>query len=757
MKELSETIKQNLQKVTDEFEKEDTEVRYRQIRLWKKLKLYWEGYHRVWYDEVAHDWKIFDSVNDSGDSDAAYYDKPINVFRAYLESIIAALSITVPAIKCVPDDADNPLDLSTAKAGDKIAELVYKHNDAPLLWLHALYILLTEGMIAAYNYTKEDEKYGTYEVPEYEENIREAYKCPNCEAELPDTTFADLGDQAEIAPEFMCPECGENLDPSMPKSSFTVTTLVGVNKLPKSRQIIEIYGGLYVKVPNYAKSQADCPYLMFSYETNYVDVIEKYPHLEDDKKISTGKGMGNDDYASWGRLSSQYRGDQPNNTVTVRSAWLRPCAFNVLDKDSREELKKEFPKGVKVVLVNNVFAEACEEELDAHWTITKHPLSDYIHHDPLGAILTPIQDITNDLTALTLQTIEQGIPQTFADPAILNFDEYRQAEATPGSVYPTKAVAPNKNISEGFFTLKASNLSGEVLPFAEKVQSMGQLVSGALPSLFGGSAQAGSQTASEYAMSRAQAQQRLQTQWKMLLYWWKNIFGKVIPAYIECVMEDERYVEKNKDSGSYVNTFIRKAELEGKIGEIELEASDQLPLTWAQKKEAIMALMQINNPAILEALAAPENIPYLKDIVGIPEFVLPGEADRQKQYEEIKMLVASEPIIDLDPMTGMPVEQPSVGVDSVIDNHAVEADICRRWLISEVGRQAKVDNEAGYKNVLLHMQAHMTVIAQQMMQQQQQEMAMAEAANVGGGEKPQKKTKQPTQIEGENDSRLPVQ
>ena len=85
---------------------------------------------------------------------------------------------------------------------------------------------------------------------------------------------------------------------------------------------------------------------------------------------------------------------------------------------------------------------------------------------------------------------------------------------------------------------------------------MGQLVSGALPSLFGGAAPNSSKTAAQYAMSRAQALQRLQTPWKMLTIWWKTIFGKVIPMYMKDMVEDERIVEKN-DSGKYVNVFIR--------------------------------------------------------------------------------------------------------------------------------------------------------------------------------------------------------
>src|SRR5215510_4032081 len=167
--ELSDSIKKSLADLASFFDQEDKAVRERQVRNWRKLKLYWEGFQRVYYDDVAHDWRVYDASLEDQDNDAIYYDKPVNIFRAYLESIIAALSISVPAIACVPDDAEDNLDVATAKAGDKAAKLIYKHNDVVLLWIKALYTLVTEGMVACHNYSKSDEEYGVVETPKYKD------------------------------------------------------------------------------------------------------------------------------------------------------------------------------------------------------------------------------------------------------------------------------------------------------------------------------------------------------------------------------------------------------------------------------------------------------------------------------------------------------------------------------------------------------------------------------------------------------------
>jgi hypothetical protein len=191
-KEVSEEIQRLLLAVVRHCEMEDRTVRERQIRTWRRLKLFWEGFTKVWYSETAHDWRIWNETQDQN-TDQSYYDKPINVFRAYLESIIAALSIIIPPLKCFPDDADNPLDLATAKAGDKICELVYRHNDVTLLWLHALFIYCTEGMVACYSYPKSDEAYGTYEEKKYEDitEERDVVKCSLCGHELENDSLAD--------------------------------------------------------------------------------------------------------------------------------------------------------------------------------------------------------------------------------------------------------------------------------------------------------------------------------------------------------------------------------------------------------------------------------------------------------------------------------------------------------------------------------------------------------------------------------------
>lgn len=788
-KAISPEIQQLLKAVYDDCDKEDDAVRQRQLREWRRLKLLWEGFNRVWYSEIAHDWRIWDETADE-QTDQGYYDKPVNVFKGFLETIIAALSIVVPPVKCFPDNADDTLDLATAKAGDKIGQIIFRHNDAPMLWLHALFINMTEGMVAGLTKPDWNEFYGTYKkdktVPEEQSHI--VTTCPKCGHELDRTNSlstnmgqtnptdvgnptpnptANTGEQsktpveelnnqerdefmpdnedAEVQSELqmgqdICPACLAQMDPNITTEKFIVDKWVGSTTEPKARVCIAAYGGLNIKIPNYCKNQKQLPYLIFSEEIDYSMAIEEY--ASDDNKLSSkefkaklkkGGNFGGSDanYAQWARLSPEYQGEYPTNVVTIHKAYIRPGKFNILeDEDSVKKLRKQFPNGVCMTLVNDEFACAENAQLDDYWTLTENPLADFLHFQPVGEGLVSIQDITNDLISLVLQTIEHGIGQTFADTAVLNFKSYAQTETTPGGIFPATPKT-GKGLSDSFHEISTATLSPEVIPFSNNVQSLGQFVSGALPSLFGGSL-AGSDTASEYSMSRSQAQQRLQNTWKLFTIWWKNINSKAIPLYIKNVQEDERDVVRD-NAGNFINILIRKAELEGKIGKVELEAHEAIPLTWMQRKDVIEKMLLSPNPEVMKIIGAPENLPLLHESLGLVDFYVPGEDDVIKQWDEIKLLLESAPLQEPpNPMAIQsamimgqppppPTNLPSVDIDVVYDKHDIHFEVVRGWAVSEAGRQAKTDNADGYQNVLLHGQAHFQqmqqAIAQQTMQQ----------------------------------------
>jgi len=54
---------------------------------------------------------------------------------------------------------------------------------------------------------------------------------------------------------------------------------------------------------------------------------------------------------------------------------------------------------------------------------------------------------------------------------------------------------------------------------------------------------------------------------------------------------------------------------------------------------------------------------------------------------------------------------PSVPVDLLLDDHAVELEECRRWANSDAGQLARVENPVGFANVRAHAAAHLRALA----------------------------------------------
>lgn len=375
---LTDEQKVALRTLCDDFMGEDREVRDRQLRQYKLLKYYWDGITQLYWQSVAHDWRIYgiDGNRETGDQD--YYDKPINVFRAYLESIIAALSVSIPPINCIPDDAENPDDLATAKAGEQISKLIYRHNDVILLWIHALFIYCTEGLIYGYTDTDYDESYGTYEENEYEEETIEAIICPTCGVNQPDDALANnvadsynpddsdvplVDVQQEVGP--ICVNCARILDPGLQKSTLKIPRFVGKSKKPKGRQCIKAFGGLFVKTAVYAKTQKESPYLIFMEDIHYSRALAECEEIRDVFYRNSNKftrnitgSYGTDPYEQWARIGTQYRGAYPTNTICRKQVWLRPETFEMVTDDKvRKQLKKLFPDGA-----HHVEGHSCNQE-----------------------------------------------------------------------------------------------------------------------------------------------------------------------------------------------------------------------------------------------------------------------------------------------------------------------------------------------------------------------------------------------------------
>ena len=668
-------------------EKEDIDLRYTPLNIWKRNTLYFNNIQNIFLDPIAQDYRTLNSLLDELTKDGANLDiKIINVYRAYIESIVSALSVDVPAVEFTPDDADNPDDVDAAKAYEKISILVQRHNHAALMLMKSLVTLCNQGVIFGHNYYDTNPAYGMYHKPSRTEmRPKDALdlRCPQCGELLDSDVPSEMMTEGST---IECPACGFNGPPEVAKRLTYTDEVVQWEDTPKGRSKFDIFGPTYVKAPLYAREQSKVGYLILRTEDN----IAKYKTEYNDDDIVDKKDS--DSYERWARLPIEYNNVVPQHIATKREAFFRPWYYRELNIDKSEVLISKYPNGFKACIIGDTIVSKEHNILDDEWTISFDPRSDYLHAEPLGNTAIPIQDAENDTFNLGLQSIEFGVPETFAHPKTLNFKKYGESRASPGMISPALPYAPDKNISDGFHTLKTATLSGEYTAFEKGLETKGQFVTGAMASIFGGSNAAGSRTADEYRQSRAQALQRLQFPSRTIKVFWPTLIYKCVRDYVKNMKEDENYTEKK--GKSWINVWINKSSTMGKVGQVDPDMNEELPQSWPQKRDFITAMLEKVPDAVGPILFHPNNSDLLKKYSGIPEIYIPGENDVNKQNREFYELIASAPIGE---------GESSIPIDLYVDDHSVHKLVLKDLLVSPVGLALPPE---AYQNCIFHYIQH---------------------------------------------------
>lgn len=719
------------------------------VRRYKRINLFWTGNQYMVWDESVGDYRTLDQIPqvlDELEIDPAMYNRPVNFFRAWGESIVGALTTGVPKTHFSPQSASDPDDISTARAFSDISDKIDQDNDPQERLANVVTNIYKHGMTAVYNYVHRDKSYGMSETPVYSSGMfaKTNASCAECgyseevegsEKLIEDgaaqvsnerTELTDLDNAAPTAV-LMCPNHGEV--PAMMEQGepYNSAYQSGVQQQPRHRVLTEVYDPLYITIPNNAKNQKDVGFLICDVEIHSAFAKKLYPKIKE--KINSGTA-GKPEFDSWARAATEYQGDMADYVVTHRRAWFRPWYYEVLKEDWIALLNKRYPQGVRVVAINDDVAEHTDESLDDCWTLSRNPLNNRIYDYSIGMGAVPVQEMLSEMINLIILTIQYGVPETFADPEYFSFEKFNKVRNSAGLVYPAK-TPPSGDLGKAFHSLSPAVLPKDAVDFVMRLEQFGQMVTGAFPSIFGGPAQGGSKTYGEYETSKNQALQRLSLVWKMTLVLWNEVKFKSVKMYKDAMLTDESFTKSNGTSDTEV--WLKQAEMTGKIGMVVPEGSEQFPVSWTQQREAVFKLIETQLPEFMQLLSLPENATYIKETLGMRNLFVPGSDDRIKQLREISMLIQQPPIPGMNPIEGTPEMQPSVPIDPDVDNHPIELETCLSWLRSDVGQYQKSTNPEGYANVVAHMKAHQMIVAMQEQQQMEKEAAMK---NKGEGQGP---------------------
>jgi hypothetical protein len=737
----------------DTYDTQEQPALEARMRLLKFLDFYWQGIQNIFWNDTLGDFAA-PIAADLNLEEAL--PKIVNIYKPYGESIIAALSALTPKARFFPEDAEQEEDCFTAQAYSKIAKKIEKDNGAEQLLTKALFIDYNQHFILAHVYPDTNKKYGVIKTQNemVETESVDNWICPDCGMErdpspsMPPASPEMMAEQElMVTPQDMCPNCGSP-NPAFNDVQTQDRIVQQFTENNKTKICIDLYGSLNAFVPSWVKKQEETPYVAIDTEKDESWAKDTYPAYKDKIGASEDRGL----YQRWARLpEASLWGNY--SLVTVSQRWYRDWSYNCLDDEKAGLLKAKFPKGVYAIFINDVLVSVTDEDLDECIKITENPIYNSIYAQPKGYGMIDIQDMTSDNVNIVADTIRFGIPITFVRSDAVDLQKLSKTQARPGDMVAAKPSIAG-SLNDQFFQTKTAQLSDEIPAFQKQLEQYAQFVSGAYASIYGGALQGSGGTLGEYESSKNQSLQRLQLDWRLISSWWVHVMLIACNQYVKNIDYDDKMVDTA--GPSYINTFIKQAELTGKVGRVEPEYSDQFPTTWSQKRDILQNLLTLGNEEINGILGHFKNVSTIKNLIGLQNLYIPGEDDVDKQLYEISLLVKQQPIPMAPPdQTQMqqemgevqnpeaaPVQQqmpqgngflPSIEADAEIDEHEVHIGVCKIWLKSAEGLAQK--GTPGYQNVEAHMQMHQQIQQMQMQQMMQQQMMMQ-----GNAQPPQSNT-----------------
>lgn len=752
--ELPERIQNGFKELMRLAELESDPFRRPHIRQWLESEQFWMGnQYPIWSEREFNFRTPFEyALRENKLDEQPIYEYVINIYQAYGLSVIASLAQRLPKVRFSPKSATSEVDLATSKASSDVADLIEKNNRLRIMAIREAYLLWTQGVFGSYVRFVRDKAYGTTQEPIVENSLVEVapdrHLCSSCGNEDP----LDTGD---FAPSDMsaCTQCGSPMGDAnfMPAEHAEVPIVSGYKDKPNGQEKISIYGAMNLKVMPYVNETSESGYLFLVEEVHKSALRATYP----DKRNAIGKYTGGsgpttlsegDSYEKNARMSlanapAPYgagRISMSVHTATYKRCWFRPWFFQAIeDEQLADDLAEMFPSGAYVAFADGVFLEAYEEDMDEHWTICKAMPGVGMYTQAIGGSTMPLQKQINDAANIVQEHIDFGsAPPVLFDARFINGEALKNQRMRPATYVPvaTKAVGQQKSLRDMIFQPDI-HLDANIYGYGRSIIELVQVVSGAMPSIFGGQTK-GNETLGGQQLSRDQALGKLQIFWSAVKQHHADSMMQAVNIFRENRTEDVELAIFGK-SQAYTAKYIRLGDLQGNVI-AEPEADEDFPASWSDIRANLLSMMEIPGaaPVVLQLLMHPSNAPIFRKFIANPDIVLPTEDNREKQYREIDDLLQGSPVQMPPTMTPMgPQPGPMVSTippDIFADDHDTHILAAQEWAVKD-GMDLKTINPAGYANVMAHILDHEKAKAQkaQFLSQMQVE-SMAPVAQAQG-------------------------
>jgi hypothetical protein len=722
---LPERLQQALLQLTMQLRRENLRTRIDQIRACRQAHLFYRGQQYLWWDERSSQWYPATNsglaANGQTSQDLAeqpHYEYVTNIYKAFLDAIIAVLSQDTPKLRVFPASTQNEQDMAYAEHANDAIDLIERNNCSTEKMQDLAFKMCVSPVVGGFiRYVTDGERFGFHPENEFDEVITklgdDTFQCSACGTETPSDN-----PQLQSCPNCNAPLTADNFKPAPRVSAPRVTKTVDV---PNGQEVIDYYDVLNLSTSIWAEQVGEMPRLGLEFEFDRSRLRAAYPWVAD--KIGHGMTVtAEDDFRRIAKLQTMqggmlnYSGDALFNLVTLSREWIRPWAFSFFeDQKLRDRLLELFPKGCYVAFAGLTYCESRNESMDDCWDLCFPGPGDGQTRPAIGQALIPVQQRVNDLLNLMQETAEYGIPPTYYDSEIMDDDNVANTTAEPAIMYPVKRRA-GEAISNSFFIPPAGTIGGDIYQYlSDLIGPWAQFLVGVMPSLFGGD-MTNQDTAQSYKQAHTAALARQGIYWTRINEFHARVMMKALKCMARNRTQDVEIVDQDENSpNKFASRVLPIDKLNGNI-HIYPEEDSALPKMWGQQRQDLMELLASplgQSPQIVQFLTLPENLRKLKEIVGLRDFELPGERAEKNTMLDIEQLLASQPVPTgaMDPMTGLPVMDPQTGLPQMApsiqpDPEYAYADVgyatVKEWINGDAGREAKIAQPLGYENVRLY-------------------------------------------------------
>jgi hypothetical protein len=611
------------------------------------------------------------------------YDYTRNIIRGFGNKFIAVIGQRSPNVTAVADDPQDEKSMKACRQANEANAILNAHWDVDERNIEIAFWVWTTG--PAYIYTPwnaDGEMYGYRQEPKYrteQQPMGDPYfHCVQCGADSP-----------QPGP---CPQCGMELTEQDMVEPEVVDVPVedGYTQYPNGRVECYVLDCTTVSTPFHAKRDLRyCPWLDYTYEENRAKLIKKWPELRN-KPPDWSDGTTTSIQGKETRAALVSPTGVPQKARTTRwkysRKWLQADQYALIKEDQfRKLLEENFPEGIKISRVNGEIMELEPERLDKVWSAVQPSPAPNLNADPVCTDLISAQQLENHVLNIGAETIERGNALTFADPRVINFQQWNAQSSKPNSVIPTLA-AVGQTLADSFWQTQPSRFSDQMMPWISGVVDNAVEDVGTPPAIFG-SSNAG--TAREAEINKNAAMMQLGLVWTYFRKGWAQ-------AKTNGIMQMAKYGTGTMREGQ---NMVDLAELTA--GGWHLEAEEAIPSSWGQQRDFVQFMM--TQPPEVQAgwgMQRPENIPLMKSLMGMVGLYTPGLDDRDSVIDLIQQLLQGEPVQKQNP-DGSTTLEPSIPIDDFVHDANLVVQVIQGWAQkASLTGGIRETNPGGYSNVL---------------------------------------------------------